>query len=192
MGVGMTRQGEPALAIYDPGENSRVVIGMMEGWPGIVLRDPQGRKRAALFSRDEWGSLYFYDKRETQRIGFGQLGEAGAMNVFDENGRCRTGITSDKSGSSINFFDIGGAQRLALGMLKKDYPALGIFTHDGDAQIVMASVDEAPSMNIYGTNQTEVMVGWTATNKTPRVDVYGPERKLVWRTPDSETEGKAR
>lgn len=184
MGVGMTRQSEPALAIYDPGENSRVVIGMMEGWPGIVLRDPQGRKRAALFSRDDWGSLYFYDRRETRRTGIGQFAEAGAINVCDENGKERIGLTTDRTGSSLSFFDVGGMRRMGVGMMRKDEPALGIFTHEGETQVSLASIENVPSLNIYGTNKTEVVFGQTtATNKAPRIEVYGPERKLVWQAP---------
>lgn len=183
MGVGMTKQGEPALAIYDPGENSRVVIGMMEGWPGIVLRDPQGRKRAALFSRDEWGSLYFYDKRETRRTGIGQFGEAGAINICDDNGKDRIGLTADRTASGLSFFDAGGTRRIGLGLLRKDEPALGFFTRDGAAQVALAAIDEIAALNIYGTNKTEAVFGGSRTNKALRVEIFGPERKLIWQAP---------
>lgn len=182
LGVGMTRQGEPALGIFDLGQNERVVLGIMEGFPGLVMRDPQGRKRAALFTREDWGSLYFYDRRETKRTGIGLYGEAAAVNLSDERGRDRTGLTTDRKGSSLSFFDRGGQKRNALGLLQEDEPAFGYFTHEGEALMSLTAMGRGPEFNLYGTNGLEVAVTVLATN-TPQLDVYGTGRKLIWKAP---------
>lgn len=182
LGVGMTRQGEPAMAIFDGGQNERAVLGIVEGWPGLVLRDPQGKKRAALFSRDDWSSMYFYDRREVKRTGIGLYGEAAAVNLSDDRGKDRTGLTTDRTGSSLTFFDIGQQKRVGLGVLRNDEPALGFFNHEGRTQVALAVINDEPGLNLYGTNKVEVAITVPATN-SPQFEVYGAERKLIWKAP---------
>ncbi len=183
MGVGMTRQGDPALAVYDPGENPRVVLGIVEEWPGFVLRDTQGRKRVALYSRDDWGSLYFYDREEARRTGIGQFGEAAALNLCDEDGKDRLGLTTDRKGSSLSFFDIGRTKRIGLGLRQKDAPAMGFFDEEGQAVVSLTTPPSAPVLKMYGTNNMEVSFGFDATNKMPRAEFLNPERDPLWRVP---------
>ncbi len=182
LGVGMTRQGEPALGIYDPGENPRVVLGMLEGWPGFVMRDPQGRKRVALFSREEWGSLFFYDRFEGKRSGVGQFGEAAALNLCDDRGRDRLGLTVDRRGASLSFFDAAGMKRSGLGLLRDDQPALGMFDAEGFAQVSLETPDTGPRFSLHGTNGTAVL---SVVNKTngPAIHVFGEEHRLLWQAP---------
>jgi len=182
MGVGMTRQSEPALGIFDMGQNERVVLGVMDGFPGLVMRDPQGRKRAALFAREDWSSLFFYDRRETKRSGIGLFGEAAAVNLSDDRGRDRVGLTTEAKGSSLSFFDRGGQKRNALGLLKEDEPAFGYFTHEGAAQMALSVMNEKPEFNLYGTNGLEVAVTVLATN-VPQVNVFGDKHNLLWKAP---------
>ena len=178
----MTRQGEPAMAIFDVGQNERAVLGIVEGWPGLVLRDPQGKKRAALFSRDDWSSLYFYDRRETKRTGIGIYGEAAAVNLSDDRGKDRTGLTTDRKGSSLTFFDAGQQKRVGFGIVSDDEPALGFFNHEGKTQVALAVIRDEPGMNLYGTNKVEVAITVPATN-LPQIEVYDAERKLIWKAP---------
>ena len=182
MGVGMTRQSEPALGIFDMGQNERVVLGIMEGFPGLVMRDPQGKRRAALFAREDWSSLFFYDKREVKRGGIGLYGEASAVNLSDDRGRDRVGLTTDKKGSSLSFFDRGGQKRNALGILREDEPAFGYFTHEGAALMALTAVNDRPEFNLYGTNGLEVAVTVMASNG-PQVKVFGDMHKLLWKAP---------
>jgi hypothetical protein len=183
LGVGMTKEAEPALGIFDGGENPRVIVGMVEGWPGMVFRDPQGKKRVAMLNRDEWATLYFYDRQETKRTGIGLFGDAAALNLCDDRGKDRTGLTSDRKGSSLSFFDMGGAKRVGLGtVLTTDEPALGFFDHEGNAQASLAVLNEEPSMCLYGTNRMEAVMTAGRTNK-PAVSLYGPERTLIWHAP---------
>jgi hypothetical protein len=182
MGVGMTRQAEPALGIFDMGQNERVVLGIMEGFPGLVMRDPQGKKRTALFAREDWSSLFFYDKREVKRSGIGLFGEAAAVNLSDDRGRDRVGLTTDRKGSSLSFFDRGGQKRSALGLLMEDEPAFGFFTHEGVAQMALTVLKEKPEFNLYGTNGQEVAVSVMDTNG-PQVTIFGDKRKLMWKAP---------
>lgn len=183
MGVGMTRQGDPALAIYDPGENPRVVLGIVEEWPGFVLRDTQGRKRVAIYSRDDWGSMYFYDKRETRRTGIGQFGEAAALNLCDDDGKDRAGLTADRRGSSLSFFDIGRVKRIGLGLKAKDDPAMGFFDGEGQAVVSLTGQEHIPSLNLYGTNRAEVAFGFDPTNRLPRAEIMDGDKKTLWRAP---------
>jgi hypothetical protein len=185
MGVGMTRQGEPALGIYDGGENPRVVLGMLEGWPGFVLRDPQGKKRVAIFSRDDWGSMFFYDKFETKRTGMGQFGEAAAINLCDDRGKDRAGISTDRKGSSLSFFDIAGMKRVGLGLLSKDEPALGIFDEEGYGQAALETLNSTPIFTLYGTNRTSVVMSVNPTNG-PRLEVFDSYHRPVWSAPGAE------
>jgi hypothetical protein len=182
LGVGMTRQSEPAVGIFDMGQNERVVLGVVDGYPGLVMRDPQGKKRAALFSREDWSSLFFYDRREVKRSGIGLFGESAAVNLSDERGQDRIGLTTEAKGSSLSFFDRGGQKRSALGMLKEDEPAFGFFTHEGIAQMALSVLGEKPEFNLYGTNGLEVAVTIFATN-TPQMNVYGDKHKLLWKAP---------
>lgn len=182
MGVGMTRQGEPALGIFDVGQNPRVVIGMMEGWPGVVLRDPQGKKRVAIYSRDEWSSMFFYDRREVKRAGIGHYGEGAAVNLCDERGDDRTGLTTDRNGSSLSFFDVGKQKRAGLGLLEKDQPALGFFSHEADPLLSMTGEDDEPAINLYGTNHIEIAISVTRSNAA-LLEMFGPERVLKWKAP---------
>lgn len=182
LGVGMTRQGEPALGIFDVGQNERAVLGIMEGWPGLVLRDPQGKKRVALFSRDQWGSLFFYDRRETKRSGIGLYGEAAAINLSDERGKDRAGLTTDTKGSSLCFFDRGGQKRAALGITLEDEPALGFFKHEGENQVALSVLKDEPAFNLYGSNKVEVAITVPLTN-APVLEVFGGERKRMWKAP---------
>ena len=182
LGVGMTRQGEPALGIFDVGQNERVVIGIMEGWPGVVLRDPQGKKRAALFSRDEWSSLYFYDRRETKRTGIGLYGEAAAINLSDDRGKDRAGLVTDRNGSSLSFFDHGGQKRAGLGILREDQPALGFFSHEGNNQVALSVINQEPALNLYGTNMIELAITVPMTN-APKFEIFTGEHKLTWKAP---------
>lgn len=182
LGVGMTRLGDPALGIFDLGQNERAVVGMMEGSPGVVLRDPQGKKRAALFSKDEWSSLYFYDRREIKRTGIGIYGEAAAVNLSDDRGRERGGMVTDQKGSSVTFFDRGGQKRLGLGLLAGDEPALGFFDHEGRNQVALSVLKEEPALNLYGTNKVEAAITVSSTN-VPVIELFGGERKLIWRAP---------
>lgn len=183
MGVGMTRLGDPALAVYDPGENPRVVIGIVEEWPGFVLRDTQGRKRVAIYSRDDWGSLYFYDRDEARRTGIGQFGEAAALNLCDEDGRDRLGLTTDRKGSSLSFFDSGRSKRIGLGLRAKDAPGMGFFDEEGQAVVSLTAPASAPVLKMYGTNKLEVSFGFEATNKLPRAEFLDPDRRPLWRVP---------
>lgn len=184
LGVGMTRQAEPALGIFDAGQNERAVLGIMEGWPGLVLRDPQGKKRSALFARDEWSSLFFYDRREVKRTGIGLFGEAAAINLSDDRGKDRAGLTTDRKGSSVCFFDRGGQKRAGLGILADDEPALGFFNHEGLNQVALSVLKEEPALNLYGagTNKTEMAFTVPVTNM-PALEVFGAERKLIWKAP---------
>lgn len=182
LGVGMTRTSEPALGIFDVGQNERAVLGIVEGWPGLVLRDPQGKKRLAMFSRDEWSSLYFYDRRETKRTGIGLYGEAAAVNLSDDRGKDRAGLTTDRKGSSLSFFDRGGQKRAGFGILLEDEPALGFFNHEGDNQVALTVMNEEPALNLYGTNKLEVAVAVPRTN-APEMKLYGAEHKLLWKAP---------
>ena len=182
LGVGMTRMGEPALGIFDVGQNERAVIGIMDGWPGFVLRDPQGKKRVALFTKDEWGSLYFYDRRETKRTGIGIYGEAAAVNLCDDRGKDRVGISTDRKGSSVCFFDVGGQKRVGLGILLQDEPALGFFDHEGVNQLAMTVLKSEPALNMYGTNKLEVAISVPPTN-VPEMKIYGAAHKLLWKVP---------
>jgi hypothetical protein len=182
LGIGMTRQSEPAMGIYDGGENPRVVIGMLEGWPGFVFRDPQGRKRVAIFSRDDWGSMFFYDKFETKRSGIGQFGEAAAINLCDDRGKDRTGLTTDRKGSSLSFFDMAGMKRIGIGLLAKDEPAMGIFDEDGYAQAAFETVNGGPALSLYGTNRTSVVISVSKTNG-PRLEVFDPYHRPLWTAP---------
>jgi hypothetical protein len=182
MGVGMTRQGEPAVGIFDAGQNERAVLGIMEGWPGLVLRDPQGKKRAALFSRDEWGSLFFYDRRETKRSGIGLFGEAAAINLSDDRGKDRAALSTDRKGSSLCFFDRGGQKRAALGITLEDEPALGFFRHEGENQVALSVLKDEPALNLYGTNKVEVAITVPVTN-APKFEVFDSQRKLLWKAP---------
>lgn len=183
MGVGMTKQGDPALAVYDPGENPRFVLGMVEEWPGIVMRDPQGRKRVAIYSRDDWGSLYFYDKRETKRTGIGQFGEAAALNLCDDEGKDRAGLTTERRGSSLSFFDIGGTKRLGVGLKGKDEAALGFFDALGSPLVAMSSVESIPRLQMYGTNRVEAVLGFDVTNRTPHIRFIDSYGKPTWQAP---------
>jgi hypothetical protein len=182
LGVGMTKEGLPALGIFDIGENPRVVLGMMEGWPGLVMRDPQGRKRVAMFSREEWGSVFFYDRSETQRTGIGQFGNSGAINLCDERGNDRLGLTTDQKGSSLSFFDAGGRKRAGLGILAKDEPALGYFDHEGNNQMALSVIDDEPALNLYGTNRTEAAIVISRTNG-PGLRVYDADHRVMWKAP---------
>ncbi len=181
MGVGMTRQGEPALAIFDPGQNERAVLGIVDGFPGLVMRDQQGKKRAALFAKDDWSSLFFYDRKETKRTGIGLFGEAAAINLSDDGGRDRVGLTTDQKGSSLSFFDRGGQKRNALGILQGDDPAFGYFTHEGEAQMALTAMKQVPQFNLYGTNGLEVAV--SVSTNVPKMKVFGAQHKLIWTTP---------
>ncbi len=180
MGVGMTRQSEPALGIFDMGQNERVVLGIVDGFPGLVMRDPQGKKRAALFAREDWSSLFFYDKRENKRSGLGLFGEAAAINLCDDEGKDRVGLTTERKGSSLTFFDRGGQKRSALGLIGEDEPAFGYFTHEGVARMALTSLDDKPEFNLYGTNGLEVAVTVLATNG-PQIQIYGNMRKSIWK-----------
>ncbi len=182
MGVGMTRRSEPALAIFDVGQNERAVLGIMEGWPGLVLRDPQGKKRAALFSRDDWGSLFFYDRREMKRTGIGLYGDSATLNLSDDSGKDRASLAADRKGSSLCFFDRGGQKRVGLGITKEDDPAFGFFKHEGDNQMALSVLNNEPSFNLYGTNRVEVAIMVPLTN-APIVEVFGGGRKSVWKAP---------
>jgi hypothetical protein len=182
LGVGMTKEGLPALGIFDIGENPRVVLGMMEGWPGLVMRDPQGRKRVALFSREEWGSVYFYDRTETKRAGLGQFGEAAALNLSDDRGSDRVGVTTDRKGSSLSFFDAGARKRAGFGILDKDEPALGYFDHDGNNQMALSVIDEEVALNLYGTNRTEAAIIIGRTNG-PAMRIYDGSHQVLWKAP---------
>ncbi len=182
MGVGMTRMSEPALAIFDVGQNERAVLGITDGWPGLVLRDPQGKKRVAMFSRDEWSSLYFYDRRETKRTGIGIYGEAASVNLSDDQGKDRAGLTTDRKGSSLSFFDKGGQKRLGLGLLLEDEPALGFFNHEGENQVALTVLKSEPALNMYGTNKLEMAISVPTTN-IPEIKIYGSEHKLLWKVP---------
>ena len=175
MGIGMTRQGDPAVGIFDMGQNERVVLG-------LVMRDPQGKRRAALFARDDWSSLFFYDKREVKRGGIGLYGEAAAINLSDDRGRDRVGLTTDRKGSSLSFFDRGGQKRNALGILAEDEPAFGFFTHEGLAQMALSTLKDKPEFNLYGTNGLEVAVS-VLTSNGPQVNVFGDMHKLMWKAP---------
>lgn len=182
LGVGMTRQGEPALGIFDVGQNERAVLGIVEGWPGLVLRDPQGKKRAALFSRDDWGSLFFYDRREVKRSGIGIYGEAAAINLSDDRGKDRAALSTDRKGSSLCFFDRGGQKRAALGLTLEDDPALGFFQHEGGNQVALSVLNGEPALNLYGTNKVEVAVTVPRTN-APKFEVFGGGHTLLWKAP---------
>lgn len=182
LGIGMTRQSEPAMGIYDGGENPRVVLGMLEGWPGFVLRDPQGRKRVAMFSRDDWGSLFFYDKHETKRSGIGQFGESAALNLCDDRGKDRAGLTTGRKGSSLSFFDVAGMKRIGIGLLDKDEPAMGVFDEEGYAQAAFETANGDTMFSIYGTNRTSVVMSVTKTNG-PRFEVFDPYHRALWTAP---------
>ncbi len=182
MGVGMTREGSPAMGIFDIGENPRIVLGMVEGWPGLVLRDTQGHKRVAIHTRDDWSSMFFYDRSETKRTGIGQFGEAAAINLCDDRGTDRAGLTTDRKGSSVSFFDLGGRKRVGLGLLGDDAPALGFFTHEGDTQVGLSVIENEPALNMYGTNRTEVAVVVCRTNP-PYARILGAKRQLLWQAP---------
>jgi hypothetical protein len=182
LGVGMTKQGEPALGIYDGGENTRVVIGMVDGWPGFVFRDPQGKKRVAMFSRDDWGSLFFYDKFETKRSGIGQFGEAAAVNLCDDRGKDRIGLSTSRIGSSLSFFDLGGMKRVGLGLLSKDEPAVGIFDEAGYAQAAFETSNGEPAFSLYGTNRTSLVLSVGKTNG-PQLQVFDPDHQSRWKAP---------
>jgi hypothetical protein len=181
MGVGMTRQGEPAVAIFDGGQNERAVMGLVDGCPGLVMRDPQGKKRSALFAKDDWGSLYFYDRKETKRIGIGLYGEAAAVNLSDDRGRDRVGITSDQKGSSLSFFDRSGQKRSALGILREDEPAFGYFSQEGQAQMALTVTHAMPQFSLYGTNGLEVVM--RVSTNVPKINVFGAQHKMLWTTP---------
>jgi len=182
MGVGMTRLGEPAVGVFDGGQNERIALGIVEGWPGLVLRDPQGKKRAALFAREDWGSLYFYDRRETKRTGIGLYGEAAALNLSDDRGKDRAALSMDKKGASVSFLDRGGQKRVALGTLAGDEPALGFFNHEGENQVALSVLNEEPALNLYGTNRVEVALTVPLTN-APRIEVFGAEHTRLWKAP---------
>ena len=182
MGIGMTKQAEPALGIFDVGENPRVVLGMLEGWPGFVFRDPQGKKRVAIYSRDEWTSMFFYDRRETKRTGIGQFGEAAAVNLCDDRGEDRVGLTTDRRGSSVSFFDVGRQKRAGFGILEKDEPALGLFDHEGENQLSLGAFPDKTAITLYGTNRIEIALEVPRTNSAV-IQVFDPERVLRWRTP---------
>jgi hypothetical protein len=182
MGVGMTRQSEPALGIYDGGDNPRVILGMMEGWPGFVFRDPQGHKRVAIFCREDWSSLYFYDRTETRRTGVGQYGEASALNLCDDRGKDRIGLVTDRKGSSLSLMDIAGVKRVALGTLREDEPALGFFDDMGEPQISLAALWADTGLKLYGTNRMEIAVSINKTNG-PRVEIFGGGHKSLWQAP---------
>ncbi|MEI8121028.1 MAG: hypothetical protein WCI20_03180 [bacterium] len=182
LGVGMTRQSEPALGIFDVGQNERAVLGIMEGWPGLVFRDPQGKKRLGLFSRDEWSSLYFYDRRETKRTGIGLYGEAAAITLSDDRGKDRAGLATDHNGSSLSFFDRGGQKRAGLGLLREDQPALGFFNHEGNNQVALSVMNQEPALNLYGTNQVELAITVPVTN-SPKVEIFAGDHKLTWKAP---------
>lgn len=182
IGVGMTRQSEPALGIFDVGQNERVVLGVIEGWPGLVMRDPQGKKRTALFARDDWSSLFFYDRREIKRTGIGLYGEAAAVNLCDDRGKDRVGVSTDRAGSSLSFFDHGGQKRAGLGILREDEPALGFFNHEGANQVALSVIKDEPSLNLYGTNQVELAISVPMTN-APKFEVFTGEHKLIWKAP---------
>jgi hypothetical protein len=182
LGVGMTRQGEPAMGIYDGGENPRVVLGMLEGWPGFVFRDPQGKKRVAIYSREDWGSMFFYDKFETKRTGIGQFGEASALNLCDDRGKDRAGISTDRKGSSLSFFDLAGTKRFGIGLLSKDDPALGIFDEDGYAQAAFETHGGNPTFTLYGTNQSAVVMSVSKTNG-PQLQVFDAYHRTLWKAP---------
>lgn len=183
LGVGMTRLGDPALAVYDPGENQRVVLGIVEEWPGLVIRDAQGRKRVALYSHEDWGSLYFYDREEARRTGIGQFGEAAALNLCDDDGKDRVGMTADRRGSSLSFFDSGRTKRIGMGLRVKDAPAMGFFDEEGQAVVSLTTPTKAPVLRMFGTNRIEVAFGFEATNKMPRAEFLDPDRRPLWRVP---------
>jgi hypothetical protein len=182
LGVGMTRMGEPALGIFDVGQNERVVLGIVEGWPGLVMRDPQGKKRVAVFSRDDWGSLYFYDRHETKRTGIGLYGEGAAVNLSDDRGSDRAGLSTDRKGSSLSFFDAGEQKRMSVGILREGEPAMGFFNHEGKTQIALGVIKDEPAVNLYGSNQVELAITVPLTN-APQFEVFDAEHKLMWKAP---------
>lgn len=182
LGVGMTRQAEPAVGIFDTSQNERAVLGIMEGWPGLVLRDPQGKKRTALYSREDWSSLFFYDKREMKRTGIGIYGEAAAINLSDNRGKDRAGLTTDPKGSSVCFFDRGGQKRAGVGILSDDQPALGFFNHEGENQVALTVLNNEPALNMYGTNRLEVAITVPSTN-SPKIEIFGAEHVRQWKAP---------
>ena len=182
LGVGMSRDGEPALGVFDGGENPRVVMGMVEGWPGLVFRDPSGKKRMAVYSREEWGSLFFYDRYETKRTGLGLYGDAATLNLCDDRGKDRTGLTSDHKGCALTFFDKLGQKRLGLGMILAEEPALGFFDKVGQVQMALSVLNQEAGLSLYETNRLEVAGSVPKTN-LPVIRLFGADGQTVWHAP---------
>ncbi len=180
-GFGLTLQNEPAMAIFDPSQQARIVLGMADGWPGLVIRDAGGLKRIALQTQPDWATLFFFDRRERKRAGIGLAQEAAAVNLLDEYAVDRAGLTVDAHGSSLVFFDRMGVKRAGLGLLKDDDPAMGFFERSGELRLGMSVEPGLAQMSVFGTNRIEATVR-IATNQAA-IEVFGPERERRWKAP---------
>jgi hypothetical protein len=180
-GLGLTSKYEPALGIFDGNNNTRIVLGMVEGWPGLVMRDPQGQKRVALHSREDWATLTFFDRREKKRASIGAAKEAASVELLDEWAVDRAGLTTDDKGSSLVFFDRAGKKRAGFGIGKEDDPAIGFFSDDGRSELSMTSFKSQPDLSMFGTNQIQTVMR-IATNG-PLLQILGAEGRTMWRTP---------
>jgi hypothetical protein len=180
-GFGMTSQNEPALAIFDPNQQTRIVLGLADGWPGLVIRDAGGLKRIALQTQPDWATLFFFDGRERKRAGIGLAKESAAVNLLDEYSVDRAGLTVDPNGSSLVFFDRMGVKRAGLGLLKEDSPALGFFEKSGELRLGLSVLPGLAEMAVYGTNRIEAAA--RVTTNGPTFEIHGPERALLWKAP---------
>jgi hypothetical protein len=180
-GFGLTLQNEPALAIFDPSQQPRIILGMADGWPGLVIRDNAGLKRIALQTQPDWATLVFYDSREHKRLGVGMAKEAAAVNLLDEYSVDRAGLTVDPNGSSLVFFDRFGVKRAGLGLMKEDSPALGFFEKSGELRLGLSALPDVTEMAIYGTNRIEAAV--RITTNQPSMGIYEANHVVRWKVP---------
>lgn len=180
-GFGVTKAFEPALAFFDPDQNQRLVMGMVDGWPAMIFRDAANQKRIALHAQEQGSSLFFFDAREKRRAAMGMYEDAAVINLADAQEVDRVGLTTDPQGASLVFFDGKGKKRIGLGVLKEDNPALGFFSEEGLPRMSMAAFGRAPTFSLLGTNRFETVMD-IGTNG-PQVQMFGPGRKTLWKAP---------
>ena len=187
-GFGLTKDNQPAMALFDRTDKPLIVLGVAPGsWPSLLLYDPAGHKRAALTAEEDWSSIFFFDANEKKRAGLGYVQEGAAVNLFDERGDKRiglsvgeaavklfeerpsdrrTGLSVGEDASSLLFFDRYGNKRAGVGITTKDEAALGFFDGGGRTRAAIGIDKGTSRLDLYGTNgmQSTMLVSSNGAN----------------------------